>query len=124
MSLQTVLALVEQMNKPLSNPMVNLDPEAQLDDAERAAAVSILDMPGWFAVRKLMEIEIKRFDLALKNADPADREDVLAKHVIAKAASQFYVQIIDRLNTERELFLSATTPEGILPSVTDAITEV
>ena len=108
------------MKQARSNP---IDPETELDQAERAAVVSILDTQGWEVFRKLMEIQIARFDLALKNADPADAKDVLAKHSISKAASQFYVQIIDRLNTERDILYNAPTLNEILPSVTDALIE-
>lgn len=116
------LVLAVQMNsKKIRDPQINLDPDMQLEDSERADIVSILETPGWFAVRKLMEIEIRKFDLALKNADPADQKDVLAKHVLSKAASMFYAQIINRLNTEQDQFFSAAPPDTVLPSVTDAL---
>lgn len=108
------------MKQPRSNPMP-IDPETELTDAERGSLVAILDSPGWQVFRKVMEIQIARFDLDVKNASKA--EDVIFKHSISKAASQFYVQIIDRLNIERELLFSAITPDQILPSVTDALIE-
>lgn len=99
---------------------LSIDPETRLDDAERGALISILDTDGFTVLRKLMLVEIARFDLALKNAERA--EDVIIKHNIAKAASQFYVQLIDRLNKERELVYVGDGPQ-IFPSVTDAITD-
>lgn len=107
--------------KTIRDPLVNLDPDQQLDDAERADLISLIDQNGFFVLRKLMEIEIKRFDLALKNAEKP--EEVIVKHSLAKAASQFYTQLIDRLNQERESFLNAKSLPEILPSITDAITE-
>lgn len=106
------------------DPKLTKDPNEGLDFTERAALVSILDMPGWFALQKLMLLEIHRFDLALKNADAANEKSVLAAHVISKAASQFYVQIISRLNKEREMFQGAYVENEILPSIADQITEV
>lgn len=100
-----------------------IDPETQLDEAERASVVSILDLPGFHALQKLMLIEIAKFDLALKNADPADNKKVLAAHVIAKAASQFYTQIIDRLNGERDYFRGSHNQPKVQPSGTDELTE-
>lgn len=79
-----------------------IDPELQLDDTERAyLAMMVANIPAFGALTKIFEAEIEKFKVALINAQKP--EDVITQHNLAKAASQFYVQVINRINQEIEI---------------------
>jgi hypothetical protein len=100
-----------------------IDPEQDLNEAERAALASYVQTPGFHAWHKLMQIECAKFDLALKNTNPADRESVLAAHVMSKAASQFFAGLLNRVNEEVSFFLKRHEAPQVLDSPTDQIFE-
>jgi hypothetical protein len=100
-----------------------IDPEQDLNEAERAALASYVQTPGFKALHKVMQIECAKFDLALKNTSPAEKEQVLAAHVMSKAASQFFAGLINRVNEEVEFFLKRNEAPRVLDSPTDQIFE-
>jgi hypothetical protein len=100
-----------------------IDPEQELNEAERAALASYVQTLGFRALHKLMQIECAKFDLVLKNTSPADREKVLAAHVMSKAASQFFAGLINRVNEEATFFLKRNEAPQVLDSPTDHILE-
>jgi len=80
----------------------------ELNHAERGQLCAILAMPGWKVLQhKIMEPEVRKFELALINTDVADRKRVLANHVVAKTAAQVIYGIIQRINGELELYKHA-----------------
>lgn len=100
-----------------------IDPEQDLNEAERAALASYVQTPGFQALHKLMQIECAKFDLALKNTNPAEKEKVLAAHVMSKVASQFFAGLINRVNEEVTFFLKRNESPQVLDSPTDQILE-
>lgn len=78
-----------------------IDPEYQLDDQERAyVAMLKSDTPAFAALTKIFESEIAKFHVSLINSKTD--EEVLTNHKLEKAASQFYVQVLNRINSEIE----------------------
>jgi hypothetical protein len=100
-----------------------IGPEEELDDAERSALASYVQSPGFKALHKLMQVECMKFDLKLKNTNPAEKEEVLAAHMMSKVASQFFAGLINRVNEEVTFFLKRSEAPQVLDSPTDQIFE-
>lgn len=98
------------------NPVIELEP------GDRAALVAMSNSHGYRVFHKIMRKTVDNFVLAMVNADPSDRESVLAKHIMAKTASQLYQGMTDAVNEEvmqyihspRTTDTPADTTEGIL----------
>lgn len=79
------------------------DPELTLQDVERAELKACVMLRGFEQVKRLAEAECARFDVQLKNLSPeAPNYDSTLKqyHALAKAASQFWVGLVERINLE------------------------
>lgn len=57
-------------------------------------------MPGFKVFQMICRSEIDKFNVALINARPSEVKEVLAAHLLVKAAAQFYAGITDRINEE------------------------
>lgn len=77
---------------------MNIDAECELTGIERAYLAAWINEESFKIAQKLMEDQVKRFNIDLVNATKS--EDIIAKHNIAKAAAQFYQGFINRLNQE------------------------
>lgn len=83
-----------------------IDPEYQLDSEERTyIAMLAADTPAFAALQKIFESEIAKFHVSLVNSKTD--EEVLINHKLEKAASQFYVQVLRRINQEIEIHYNA-----------------
>lgn len=76
-----------------------IDPEYELTAEERAALVSY-GVTAFTVIKKIMEAEVAKFNVALLNCNPTEHDKILAAHTMAKAAAQFCVQVINRVNQE------------------------
>lgn len=84
-----------------------IDPDFTLTYGERAQLSAITPQPGFGVLLHLMQSEADKFITSLINADPASPEDVLTKHLLAKAAAQFFQGITNRVNEEVALYTNA-----------------
>lgn len=83
------------------------NPEVELSDGERAALVHMTQMEGFRVLHRLMRSQVDTFIVDVINADPAKPADVTSKQVLAKAAGQFFQQVVDRINEETQLYKNA-----------------
>jgi hypothetical protein len=89
---------------------MGIEADYELDDQARAHLAVLVGMDGFKILQHLMEDEVKKFNLKLINASKP--EEVIHAHNLAKAASQFYQGVINRLNNEIDFYQHA-------PKVTD-----
>jgi hypothetical protein len=96
-------------------------------DDERTQLAQVLEMPGWEVVEQIIESELARFDIRLKNLDagttpggPGNYEKlVLEYHREAKVAAMVYQAFKERIATERTIF-NQPKPKGSKPTTTEA----
>lgn len=93
----------------------------ELTAAERVELISTTQTEGFKVVLKLMEAECDTFRVLLDNADPANEKDVLAKHILRKAAAMFVTQVIQRINQEIAVF--APKPGTVFEDITESLIE-
>ena len=77
-----------------------IDIEIKLNDTQRSVLAAYVKQEGFDVVQKLMEDQVRKFNLKLINTDAADADSVLANHRLAKAVAQFYVGLMDRIEEE------------------------
>lgn len=87
---------------------MSIEADYELDGIERAHLASWITEASFQIAKKLMEDEVKKFNLSLINA--SDPNDIVQKHNLAKAAAQFYQGFINRLNQEVLMYRSAPKP--------------
>lgn len=92
-----------------------VDPEYELTQEERTALVAY-GVQAFSVIKKIMEGEVAKFNVALLNCKVTEQNEILAAHTLAKAAAQFCVQVINRVNTEVYNFQHAqdATKEQVL----------
>lgn len=76
-----------------------IDIEISLTPEQQAALSANVRTLGFDVVQLLMEDQVRRFNLKLINTNPADREEVLANHYLAKAVAQFYTGLMERIES-------------------------
>ena len=76
----------------------SFEPEIALDERDRSNLASVVVMPGYRVLHRLLRAEVDRFILALINTDAKDDAGVIAAHRLAKAAAQFYEGVTSRVN--------------------------
>lgn len=97
-----------------------IDPEIQLDHTERAHLMALVTAPGWeILLHKIMEPEAEKFKVAHFNSKTGDTGAIMESYHIAKAAAQFLVAIVNRLNYEHGMYLSAGKKEGTIDNPLD-----
>lgn len=80
-----------------------IDVEITLTDADRATLGSVIRGPGFDVLQRLMEDQVRKFNLKLINTNPANKEDVIANHFLAKSVAQFYMGLMSRLDHELQI---------------------
>jgi len=84
------------------------EPEYIPSDGDIANLSSMVAMPGFQVLNRLMRSECDKLIMALINADPGSSDEILAKHGIARAASVFYDGIINTINECIDIHRSAS----------------
>src|ERR1035437_4849777 len=84
----------------VKDELKGLDIEFELDDADRGILSSSVKQQGFDILQKIMEDQVRKFNLKLINTNPSDSAQVLANHYLAKAVAQFYTGLIERIETE------------------------
>ena len=87
----------------VKDELKGLEIEITLTDDERAILSSSVKQQGFDILQKLMEDQVRRFNLKLINTNPANSDEVLAAHYLAKAVAQFYAGLIQRLEHELQV---------------------
>lgn len=88
------------MLDPTKGDIYSVNASFKLDDRQRSVLTAFVQQEGWDVMQKLMESEIREFNVALHNTPVSQREAVLANHNVAVAAAQFYVGLISRIANE------------------------
>lgn len=87
------------MLKP-SDSMKGLDIDIQLSDQERSILSSYVKQQGFDITQRLLEDQVRKFNLKLINTDPSDSDKVVAAHHLAKVVAMFYQGFISRIQHE------------------------
>jgi len=93
----------------------------ELTAAERVELISTTQTEGFKVILKLMEAECDTFRVLLDNADPDNEKDVLAKHILRKAAAMFLQGVVNSINQEVAVF--APRPGAVFEDITESLIE-
>lgn len=80
------------------NDRLNFKFEFELTDQQRALLTASVRQEPFQLLQKVMEEELKNFNTRLMNTPASKPEDVLANHMSAQAATQWYVGFMSRLS--------------------------
>ena len=89
--------------RKVSDEIKGLQCEVTLTEKERAVLASYVKMEGFDIIQKLMEDQVRRFNLKLINTPNANKAEVLSHHGLAQSIAQFYVGLMNRIATECEI---------------------
>jgi hypothetical protein len=84
---------------------MNIEAYTELTGIERAHLAVWLTEASFKIVKKLLEDEVKRFNISLINA--SNPEEVVVRHGYAKVAAQIYQGLINRINEEVMIYTKA-----------------
>lgn len=101
-----------------------MNPDVELGRAEQAQLVQTYHSEGYRIMHRIMRAEVDKFIVAMVNANPADREEVLARHQMAKAAAQFFEGVTRKINEEVTQYTAAPTPGDKPIDVTEGILDL
>jgi hypothetical protein len=101
---------------------MNIDADIELTGIERAHLSVWLSDPSYKIVQRLLEDEVKRFNINLINA--TSPEEVVVCHSYAKVASQIYIGLINRINEEVMLYTKAPKPTDKPIDVTESLLDL
>lgn len=90
--------------KPVDNVIKGIPNEVPLSDNDRATLASYVKQEGFNIIQRLMEDQVNLFAMKLINTDHDKEKEVLANHALSKVAAQLYVGLIDKINSEIELY--------------------
>lgn len=78
--------------------------EEQITNGDRTSLLAMLRSDGFRVLQKIMKAKCDAYITILLNSNPADAEEVLAAHRMAKAAAQFYESVTSEINQEILMF--------------------
>jgi hypothetical protein len=76
-----------------------MEPELDLEPAEKAYLVSLMAMHGYKVLHKVIKSECDRFIVALLNSPQDDTKKILANFTMAKTAAMLYTAWTNRVNS-------------------------
>ena len=79
------------------NNRLDLKFEFILDDRQRSTLSAFAKQEGFDIMQKLMEEELKAFNFRLMNTPLSQRDEILANHLAAQTATQWYVGFMRRI---------------------------
>lgn len=88
---------------------------------ERAQLAGFYNQPGFQVLQNIFESQISQLQIDMINANPVNKEDVLAKHNLAKAAAVFYDRCIKFINDEIRNHVAVEEGTKIQPDLTEAL---
>lgn len=96
-----------------------LDIELQLDEQDVATLSAFVKQQGFDVMQKIMEDCVRKFNFKLLNTNPANKEEVLAAHYLAKSVAMFYTSLMDRINQVCAIEMYNNRDKSIVePSIT------
>jgi|ERR1039458_1800836 hypothetical protein len=87
----------------VNDALKGLDIELNLTDDERGVLSASVKQRGFEIMQRVMEDQVRKFNFALINADPANQDSVLAAHYLAKAVAQFYTSLMEKIENECQI---------------------
>jgi hypothetical protein len=99
-------------------------PEISLDHNERGQLTSTAATEGYKVMHRIFRAEVDKFIIDLINANPAEAKAVWAKHILAKAAAQFYNAVTARINEEVLQYTHATRTTDVPKDATEGILDI
>lgn len=81
-----------------------IDPDFDLTPVERSDLAMVFGSKGWQVVHKICLAIVEQFRVDLDNADPSNRNEVMAKHSLSKAASVVVDKLVQRIASEAAIF--------------------
>jgi len=91
-------------------------------DSEIAQLMSILQMPGYAILQKIMVGQVDQFQVDLLNVDPCDKEydsKVRTHHLLALSGGMFYQRVTDTVATYVREFSDKRDQKQVLPDMTE-----
>jgi hypothetical protein len=76
-----------------------MEPELDLEQAEKAYLVSLVSMHGYKVLHKVIKSECDRFIVAHLNTAPDDTKKILASFIMTKTAAMLYTAWTNRVNS-------------------------
>jgi hypothetical protein len=98
---------------------MGIEANNELTGIERAHLATWLTEDSFPIVQKLMEDEIKKFNLNLINS--SKEADIIHNHHLAKAAAAFYQGLINRINQEIFIYRNSTKKGDKPVDATEAV---
>lgn len=95
-----------------------------LDSIQRAQLHVTVGEDGFKVIQKIFESELAKFHIRLLNTNPADEAAVLAAHKMEKAAAQFYQGVVNRINSELEIYRSTPKSTDKPEDVTEGVLDI
>ena len=83
------------------------DPDIEFSGEERNDLASVMAMPGFRVIWKLMKSSVDHFGNNLMNVATGNDDQVLAKHRDWKVAGQFATILATLMSREKEIYLSS-----------------
>jgi len=87
----------------IDTELKGLDVEFVLDDQDKATLSAYVKQQGFDIIQKIMEDCVRKFNFNLLNTNPANSEQVLANHYLAKVSAMFYTSLMNRIETECQI---------------------
>lgn len=100
------------------------NPDVILGHSERGQVAATVGSEGYRIINRIMRSEVDRFILDLINTAPASEKEVYAKHILAKAAAQFYEAVTNRLNHEIMQYTGAIRDTAPPVDVTNGLLDI
>lgn len=109
-----LLWLLSFFAPPLRSSHTRASSPEPLSNRDRQDLVSVREMPGYDIIMKLAEEECESFATELINTNPANKEEVLARHSMTKSAWQFFLRLQKRIEFEtNEVAVNLNPAQGV-----------
>lgn len=102
----------------------NFNPDIVLGHSERGQVAATVGSDGYRIINRLMRSEVDKFFVDLINTGTEYPESILSRHMLAKAAAQFYQGITDRINHEIQQYTAAIRDTSAPVDVTDGLIDL
>lgn len=83
---------------------VKFNPEVMLNHEERGQVTFTMATPGFQHINRIMRAEVDKFIVDLIKVAEDNKDLIIAKHLGAKNAAEYYQRIVNRLNEESSTF--------------------
>lgn len=88
------------MTDPTKGDIYSVNVGFKLDARQRSVLTAFVKQQGWDILQKIMESEVREFNVLLANTPVSEKEVVLARHCLAKAAAGFYIGVMGKIGEE------------------------